>query len=175
MTTVIILLIRIIARIMFAKEFYFAWPYAVILIFASMFQAMCGFLGTIYTTAYKTRVIFITTLLGAVINLILNLLFIPNFAAYGAATATLISYIVVWLVRLIDSRNIIKLNIYFKKDIFEYLIITVQCIIMCLNFNFSMYISLLLTIIILILNKKEVLEIFCLVKSKFFKFKEENN
>lgn len=165
-TSAIILGIKLIAEIMFSKNFYNAWSFATVLIIASMFQAMCSFLGSIYTTAMKTRMIFITTFIGAIFNIVLNFILIPRIGAYGAAIATLVSYFSVWLIRIIDSRKIIRLNISIKKDIVVYIILVVQCVVVCVNRYWSLIVSFILCIMVLILNQKFVVSLFRIVKIK---------
>ena len=57
------------------------------------------FLGTVayqfLITENKVKIIFIITVMAMVINIGLNLIFIPNFGLVGASWATLISYLVI--------------------------------------------------------------------------------
>ncbi len=50
---------------------------------------------------------FITTGAGAVLNVLLNLFFIPIFQVNGAAFATLTSYAVVFVLRALDTHRFI--------------------------------------------------------------------
>lgn len=109
-----------IASFAFQKDFFEAWKYAPILVFSFVFSGMSSFLGTIYTSAKKTRSVFISTSIGAVINIFLNIILIPKFGGYGAAVATFISYFAMWGFRVIDSRKIIWLEIDLKKDLLNY-------------------------------------------------------
>mgnify|MGYP003303692784 CR=1 FL=1 len=149
LTSIVIFFIKFIADILFSKAFYDAWKYASILIIASMFQSLCSFLGSIYTTAMKTRMIFVTTMLGAMSNIAFNLLLIPSCGAYGAAIATLMSYMIVWIVRLLNSRKIIKLQIQVKKDIICYLIIGIQCFYMIMGKSYVYIVNTICLIILL--------------------------
>ena len=165
----IVLVVEPISSILFAKEYYSAWSYSVILIYASIFQSLAGFIGVIYTTAKKTKMIFITTMAGAFGNIILNIILIPKFGAFGAAIATLLSYVVVWLIRLIDSQKIIYLTIEIKKDIICYLLLAAQGIVTCLNIKCYYFISSTIFAVELWLNKKMCLEIITLIKRKLVK------
>ena len=51
----------------------------------------------------------LTALLSAVINVALNLLWIPRYGVNGAAAATLVCYAVVFVVRLVDTRRYIRI------------------------------------------------------------------
>ena len=117
---------QLLSRILFASEYYEGWVYTPVLLFSFVFHALAGFLGTIYTSAKETKFLFGSAVAAALANIVLNIMLIPNFGAMGAALATLISYFVMWLVRLVDSRRFIRLDINLKKDIFSYLLILLQ-------------------------------------------------
>ena len=76
-----VLFIKVIAKILFSGEFYEGWKYAIVLMAAVIFQALSGFLGIIYAASKKTKTIFITTILGAGSNIVLNILLIPSMGA----------------------------------------------------------------------------------------------
>ena len=97
--------------------------------------------------------LFISTIVAAVINIVLNIILIPIFEAQGAAIATFFSYFIVWLVRLLDTRKIIKLDINIKSDILSYLLIILQIIITLVDFQNSFIISGFILLLIVILNR----------------------
>lgn len=115
----LIIFSKTIARIMFSSEFYLAVNFVPILLVAYFFNGMSAYLGSIYTSSKKTNMLFISTMFGAVINIILNLILIPNYGGYGAAIATSVSYMVIWIVRLINTRKILKLNFNILNHIFD--------------------------------------------------------
>lgn len=170
--SLVILLIRVIARVLFANEFYNAWPYAIILTFGAVFQAMGGFLGVIYGAAMKTREIFTTTIVGAVLNIILNIALIPSLGAMGAAIATLFSYIVVWLMRVKSTRKFMPIKMKWGCILLSYTFVAVQCLVTILEPPLWYIISILLTLLIVMLNKQELIDI---VKGVFLKFKNKAN
>ncbi len=162
LTSIVIVFIKPISKVMFSNEFYVAWKYASILIIAALFQSMCSFLGSIYTTAMKTRAIFWTTLVGAGSNVLMNILLIPPFGAYGAAIATMSSYFIVWVIRLIHSRTILRLEIKLLKDIVCYFLLGGLCcieILMDNTFQSWLYKSLILCVLI-VSNRKELFSVF---------------
>jgi len=75
-------------------------------------------LSSILIASNQQKKVFWITLIGAIINIILNLILIPKFSLYGAAWATLITYIVLLLLTLITVVHsgivrIIGLNFFF--------------------------------------------------------------
>lgn len=155
----LVLFLKIIAKFIFAKEFYIAWECSIILLLAALFNSKAAFLGTIYTSAKKTRFLFVSTLLGAMTNIVLNIILIPLYEAKGAAIATLISYLIVWLARLINSRNILKISINLKKDLISYVLIVIQIVIYIFNIKFSFIINFVILLVILFINKNTLISL----------------
>ena len=129
----IVLMVQPLALILFSKEFYDAWQYSVILTNAAVFQSLAGFLGVLYTTAKKTKMIFITTMIGAISNIAMNFVLIPMFGAFGAAVATLLSYSIVWIIRLVDSRRIIEYGVRSRHCLICFILLFAQMITTCLR------------------------------------------
>lgn len=152
-TTILIMFIKFISNILFAKEFYRAWIFSPILILGYMFYAMAGFLGTIYTSAKDTKMVFLSTMFGSIFNIVLNLCLVPYYGGVGAASATFISYLVIWIFRLIDSRRIIKIDIDRKKDISCYLLLLIQVILVCSDKRIFANLQIIISIIILWMQK----------------------
>ena len=98
---------RLLAGLLFAGDFVEAWVYIPTLTFATVFTALCTFLGSVYFASKKTMGSMLTALVGAVLNVALNLLLIPPFGAMGASVATFVSYFAVCLLRLVTGRRLI--------------------------------------------------------------------
>lgn len=164
-----ILFIKMIARILFSGEFYEGWKYAIILMAAVIFQALSGFLGIIYAASKKTKTIFITTIVGAGSNIVLNILLIPSMGALGAAVATLVSYIVVWMMRLIDSRRILPIRVDYKVDLVSYALLFVQSVVTYCGVRYWVPVSGTICFAIILLNRKVIMFVIDLLKSKIMK------
>ena len=95
------------ARILFATEFEAAWVYIPTLTFATVFTALCTFLGSVYFASRRTVGSMLTAMAGAALNITLNFLLIPTYAAMGASVATFASYFAVCLIRLATGRRLI--------------------------------------------------------------------
>lgn len=159
------------SHFLYSKEFYQAWQFVPVLLIASVVHSYSDFFGTIYTSVYKTKMIFYSTLVGAGANVVLNFLLIPKFSALGAAIATMLSYFVVFVIRFIDSRKILKLNYDIKGDFLCVVIIVLQLIISSTNLPFELYVSCVLFLIIIVIRKSSIKAI---VKMMLFR-KSVNN
>lgn len=162
--------LKVIAKILFAKEFFIAWKYVPFLLLAILFGALSGFLGSIYAANKDSKMYAKSTAVGAIANIALNFSLIPNFGAQGAAIATCISYITVWILRLVFMKKYIVLDINLKKDLFSYLLILVMCIcIICFRTLIAQVISISILIILLLIYKKELVDLFRSVRKDFMK------
>ena len=161
--------VQILARYLFSNDFYAAWLYTPVLICASMFNSLAAFYGSVYTSAKRTSMLFYSTLAGATVNIVLNILMIPSMGAMGAAIATMISYIVVWGVRAINSRHIFKFNIKIKRDIVAYAVLMVEVVLICLERNPFYIVSLISVLVICILCAAFIKDMMQLVFNTFGK------
>lgn len=90
---------KLVAKILFQKTFFNAWTIVPLLVVTVYFSSLNAFIGSIYISLNKTKNIFFTTVLGAILNIFFNVCLIPSWGVYGAATATMISTFVIWIVR----------------------------------------------------------------------------
>ena len=123
----LIMFTKLLAKLLYKNEFYLAWKYVPFLVFSVVFGAMSGFLGGVFSAVKKSNILGRTTILGATLNLILNIIMVWYIGPVGAAIATFISYFVVWSIRIFAVRKYINLKLKIKKDLFIYLMILLQC------------------------------------------------
>ena len=93
-----------------SNPFYDSWRYIPFLLLATAFSCFVTFLGSIYMVEKKSVATLATTALGAAVNVALNLLLIPRFGVNGGTFATFASYLVVFVVRVIDTRRLIPIR-----------------------------------------------------------------
>ncbi|MBQ5316269.1 MAG: polysaccharide biosynthesis C-terminal domain-containing protein [Oscillospiraceae bacterium] len=89
-------------------RYYEAYMFTPILIISMVFQCMCQFLSSVYTTTKRSRNSLWTALFAAVPNIIMNFILIKPFGVWGAAAATALSYCACFAVRLWDVRHYIR-------------------------------------------------------------------
>lgn len=164
----LIFLSKYTAYFLFQKDFFSAWKVSMILIMAFIFNSISALLGSVYTSSKKTKMLFYSTLLAAISNIALNFLLIPFYGMYGAAYATLISYVLVWIVRLIDIRKSYYFEINLKTDIFGYILCLIMVVLLSTEKSISVIISAVLLIVIYIFHLKMLVKtnVFEKIKSK---------
>ena len=114
------------ARFLYAKGFFQAWRYSSILLLFVMFNSLTIFLGSIFNAAKDTRMIARTTIISAISNTIMNALLIPKLGATGAAIATVISYVIMWSIRMWLCKKYINLSVSIVRDVLSYIVLFVQ-------------------------------------------------
>ena len=101
----LILLCRPIAALLFDVSFAEAWRYIPLLALATLLSSLSNFTGTVYMVEGRSVAALVTAMIGALTNIVLNLLLIPPMGAMGAALATALSYLLVLVLRLISTRR----------------------------------------------------------------------
>lgn len=137
--SVIIVGDKILAQFLYAKDFYVAWRYVPWLTIAIVFGSLSGYIGGVYTAVKNSKIFAQSTAVGAVSNVILNLILTPMLGALGAAIATAVCYFVVWVMRYWHSKKIIKLRIRLGRDLITYGLLMVQSIILLMLDGVVMY------------------------------------
>lgn len=126
-TSVLLLCLKPILRIAVASEFYTSWLYVPPLLFANIYSSFSSFLGTSYIAAEKTTGVLFTTAIGAILNVVLNFVFIPSFGGIGAGLASMLSFLLIWLIRQKDTQKLIHLTIDLRNMAFNHLVLFLQC------------------------------------------------
>lgn len=93
------------------EKFNSAYYQIPILLIATFFNILTSFLGSIYIAKKLTNEIAKTSIISAVINIILNISLIHFIGLYAASISTLVSYLIMFIYRLIDSRKYVKLQL----------------------------------------------------------------
>lgn len=115
-----------IAKILYSNEFFEAWRFVPPLLLSVVFNAMALFIGSIFTAVKDTKTLSVSTIIGAVVNIVCNFIFIYFWGAYGAALATMLGYAVVLIMRHIILRKHIFLHLKWWRDVLAYAILLVQ-------------------------------------------------
>jgi O-antigen/teichoic acid export membrane protein len=144
-------------KIYVSLEFYSAWQYAAFLICSSIVSGICAFTVGIYAATKKNMHIMVTTVIGAVINIILNYLLIPQIGIMGAAIATYISWGIIAYIRLFDIRKFFPFQIDYKGIVIYTLLTLFQCIFITYDSVLGIPVSV-LTIVILSVRERGMIK-----------------
>ena len=87
-----------------------AYKYIPILVISIYYTNMSNFYGGIFAAYKNTKIMGTTTVVAAIINIIINIIFIPIFGIFAAAFSTLISNFVVYIYRRYKLLDYMKLE-----------------------------------------------------------------
>ena len=121
---------KLCAILLFDDSYYTAWQYMPVLLLATVFSSLVTFMGSVYLVEKKSLNSFYTSLIGALVNLALNLLLIPFWGAQGAALATFACYLVVFVIRAVNTQRYIRFNLHPRKLVLNTLLTGLQCALM---------------------------------------------
>ncbi len=166
--SVLLLLNNIISGVLFRNDFYEAKLYAPILLLAVIYSGYSYFLGAILVAEKDSLKIMKSTIIGAVVNIILNIVLIPVFSIYGVAIATMISNFIILLYRfiIIYSRKRLEMNII--KQILVNVLLVIQMI-LCSWDNYFFHVCIL--VIIIVVNQSLLYEIYIKGKEYIWKMR----
>ena len=158
------------AKILYANEFFEAWKFVPPLLISVVFNAMGLFIGSIFTAVKDTRAISVSTITGAVVNTVCNVVFIWKWGAYGAAIATLIGYFVIFLMRNLFLRKYVRLKLNWLRDGMVYGLLIVQMVFASIGLKFVWF-QIPVMVAVLLLYWKESKGFFAVLSKKLLKRK----
>lgn len=115
------------------KNYYIGWTFIPILAIGAGFNCLSSFQKSVYLLEKKTVPSFLSTAFSAVINIVLNALLIPRYGGTGAAAATLISYVALFIYRALDSRRFMPIHWKGSRLGFTVLLLAVQAVLMLME------------------------------------------
>ncbi len=128
--SVIILFVKVVTGILIRNDFYVAWRYTTFLVVATIGMSMVNFISVIFHVKKKSLNSLLCSVSGAGINIICNVVLIKAYGAMGAAIATLLSYVAVYVIATVRSLEYVKYRVYFTKTLVNFGLLILQSIFM---------------------------------------------
>jgi len=163
----ILVVLKMFISIYAASDYYTSWESCTFLILAAAFNVLASFVGNNYVVAKQNFGNMLSTLIGAMTNIILNIILIPRIGLVGAAMATYISYFIVVIYRIFDTRKYFdsnKVNEFNICIVLTWFILHFQMARLFMNNNKFDILNLIAFAIILYLNRFFIKEGFLLFK-----------
>lgn len=154
-----------------ATEEYYSAIYLIPPIAAGVFlTALYNIFANVLLFYKKSTAIMVSTLITAVVNVILNWIFIPVFGAPAAAYTTLIAYIILAIMQFIAMNKVRNNRKLFRSKVLMTISITVIISILLVNFLYTnlilRYTVILALLLLLFLNKEKIKKILNTVRQK---------
>ena len=119
--------------LMFRSNFYEAWQFVPLLAVATVYSCFNQFLNTIYVVEKRSTLSLYTMLAGAVANCGLNFVMIPVMGPNGATLASLLSYVLVFVLRAVNTRGLLRVDFSPLKVCFNTLLLLVEAAVMLMQ------------------------------------------
>lgn len=105
---------KILMDILVGENFDETWKYVPFLYIATIFSGFSSFYGASYLSSEKTVGAFYSSVVGAIVNIVVNLWLIPIIGIHGAAISTFFAFLVMWIMRLVDTRKFFEVQVNWK-------------------------------------------------------------
>lgn len=141
----------------FIKESYKdAYLYIPILVIGMYYNNISGYYGGIFSAYKDTKIMGTTTILGAITNLVINILLIKFIGIYAAALSTMISCMVIFYYRKYKVKRYIKIES--SKNTWGYLLLFITLVLYYINNNVVVkLINFIIVVIYAIYSNKEII------------------
>lgn len=162
--------------IMINEKFSDSYYQIPILMLATLFNVMVGLLSVIYIAKKNTKAVAKTSIMAAIINLIVNLGLIKFIGLYAASISTLVSYFAMAIYRYVDVQKYIKIKIDKKFLIVAFIMMPILLISYYIN---NLYLNIVMVLIVclyaLITNLKTLNIVLDFIKKKLHLNKLKEN
>lgn len=160
---ILIFVIKPLIFLLVEKSYEISWMYTPFLILGSVFSGMSSVVGVSYTVKEKTVGIFKTSLIGAIVNIMLSLILTPFMGMQGTALATFIGFYLVWLTRVLQVKALDNLNFDFKLFHIDLFLIFVEIVFLLLDNLYCTVFSFLVVVILLVNERKFLYKLITLI------------
>lgn len=113
----LMLVIRIAIQLFCETEFESAYLYTPFLILSVSFTCFSTFMGSVYVASKKSMRSMLTAAIGATVNIVLNIVLIKTVGLHGAAIAAFASFVIIFIIRAIDTKKIVMMDMKLPKMI----------------------------------------------------------
>lgn len=174
--SIMLVFLKLFMKIYVSPEYYIAWKYSSILIVSAVFSGVCAFLNSIFYAYKEIKKSTISTFVGAILNIVLNLVLIPKFSIYGASIATLISWMYITFERIYLINKFLNLKIDIKTNIISIILLIADLLILNLiSNNLISYSIMIINMIITFVAQKDIIKQLANILKTTIKRKVNNN
>jgi len=159
---------QIFTKILLADSYFDSWQYVPILVIATIFSTLVSFLGSVYFLKKKSALSMLTAMAGAITNIILNFLLIPKFGAMGAAAATLVCYLLVYVIRAVNTKKYVRFKLHTVRLIINTLLLGVQMTAWFLPWNYMWICQIAVPVFIFAFNGQGIIKSTLKLFKRFF-------
>ena len=163
----ILAILPIFYNILIGEQYLSSFDYIPVLLYANSWNVLIGLIGGIYVAKKQTKAIANTTIISAIINIVVNLVLIRFIGIYAATISTLISYMAMGLYRVRDCQKYVK----FKFDVKTFALFTIAFIASSVIYHLNIFWmnilnAVLVAYLVVCFNQNNMKSILKMLKSK---------
>ena len=158
--TAMIALSQVFIIILCADTYFEAWRFIPVLSISAIFSSFTAFFGSVYLVKKKSVLTFVTSMTGAIVNIGLNLLLIPSMGAQGAAIATCISYLAVFVIRAVNTRKYVRFSLHSVRIVLNVILLSAQTVLLLAFETHTVFMQIACVLLIISVNAKPFIEAF---------------
>lgn len=133
--SLLIIFSKTLATFLYVNDFYVAWQYVPFLLISSVLNSASGLLGPILLAAKDSKSMAKSAIYGALVNIILNVVFVKFFGIQGATVATMISSFIIYYIRKKCVGRLICVKNYWII-LFNWMMLCLQAVIEILSISY---------------------------------------
>lgn len=123
---VLILVIKPLMSTFVEPSYFDAWRFTPYLIIGNVFMTTGTYLSSWYTVNKDSKGFLFSAMCGAVVNVSLNIFLLPVLGVTGAALATCLAMVAVFVYRVVDTRRYIKIEVFDRRQALGYLVLVLS-------------------------------------------------
>ena len=136
------------------------------ILFAGIFfSSLVSFYGGIYVALKKTKQVGLSSVIGAILNLLINIFFIRKLGLFAASVSTVVSYYLIYVYRKIDVRKYIFIKLNRVLGLSGYLSLVIICVLYYINLNAMFVVG---SVLAIVFNWRFNMPIFRKISNKIF-------
>jgi O-antigen/teichoic acid export membrane protein len=124
----VVLITPLISKFVLQGKFYIAWRYVPLLLVSATLGCYSIYFGGFYTASKNNKMLMMSTIIGSIVNITFCLVLTPIFGVYGVLIASNFCYLVIVIVRIIDTRKYVQLHTNWFIHILSIIIVTIQSV-----------------------------------------------
>ncbi|MBL1228920.1 polysaccharide biosynthesis C-terminal domain-containing protein [Enterococcus sp. BWB1-3] len=154
MTGVILVIVKPVIFTFLGDEYHIVWRYVSLLLLGVLFSSFSSFFGTTYIAAKKTKGVLVSSVLGGIVSVGINALFIPKIGIYGACFSMFLCFFIMWLYRVKDTKKFVDIHLYLKEIVLNciFLLLNVSILYMSFSLVCEFFINLVILLVSILMN-----------------------
>lgn len=149
------------ASFLYKSNYFDAWKCVPFLLMGTVFSGISQFEGSLFAAMRDTKSVAKTTIIGAIVNTICNIVFIYFIGSIGAAFATLLGYTITWWLRTRYLQKNINMEVNWLIHYISILLVVIQSIFAAMGC--LIIIQIFLLVIVVLLNKQYFIKVINII------------